>query len=219
MSLLGLLSLLGLAIAIQPVPILSYIVVLNSEARIRAGWAFLVGWTGSLLVVIAVAVITVLATGGSTRARTSTPGIATCVAQLLLGLLLIGIGIRRLLKGSPPPGGPPKLLQRLSALTLPVAALIGALVQPWTLLVAGDLAVLKADIHQWAAVIAIGSFCLLASAGMLGMQVFAVRSPERADDRLAALRGWIESHQSAAITWLAIVIGGWLTIQGATGLF
>lgn len=210
MSLLVLLVLLGLAIAIQPVPIVSYIVVLNSQARIRAGWAFLVGWTGSLLAVMAVAAFIVLATGGATRSNTSTPGRATSVVLLLLGLLLIVVGLRRLLRGTPPPSGPPKILERLNVLTLPIAALIGALVQPWTLLFAGDLAVLKADLRHWTTLVAIAFFCLLASAGMLGMQCFAVRAPERADDRLSALRGWIESHQSMAITGLAI--------QGGTGL-
>jgi hypothetical protein len=219
MSLFALLVLLGIFIAIQPMPIISFIVVLNSAARTRAGWAFLAGWTGSLIAVVAVAaIIVVVAAGGAGFSGGSTPGKAICAAQLLLGLFLIVVGVRRLRYGAPPPSGPPKFLARLTALSLPVAALIGALVQPWTLLIIGDLIVLSADLHQAAELVAIGLFCLIASAGMLGMQTFAVAAPERAAARLGALQGWIETHQSVAATWLAIVIGGWLAIHGIAGL-
>src|SRR5262249_46302605 len=155
----------------------------SSQSRTRAGWAFLAGWIGSLLCVIAVAVIIVVASGGSGFARTSAPGRATYIAQLLLGLFLLIVGVRRLRGGVPPPSGPPKLLQRLEALSLPVAALIGALIQPWTLLIAGDLAILTADLHQRAMVVAIGLFCLLGTLGILGMEVYAIKAPQRAEER------------------------------------
>ena len=219
MSLIGTLLLLGLFIALQPLPAISFIAVLSSQSRTRAGWAFLAGWIGSLICVVAVAVIVVATTGGSGFNRTSAPGRATYVTQLLLGLFLLILGLRRLRGGVPPPSGPPKMLQRLEALSLPVAALIGALIQPWTLLIAGDLAILTADLHQQTTVVAIGVFCLVGTAGILGMEVYAIAAPQRADVRLGALRGWLEYHQSATITWLAIVVGVWLAIRGSRGLF
>jgi hypothetical protein len=96
--------------------------------------------------------------------------------------------------------------------------LIGALIQPWTLLIAGDLAILSADLHEQATVVAIGMFCLVGTAGILGMEVYALVAPERAAARLGVLRGWLESHQSVILTWLALVVGVWLTIQGGMGL-
>jgi hypothetical protein len=96
--------------------------------------------------------------------------------------------------------------------------LIGVLVQPWTLLIAGDLAVLDADLHHVAAVFAIGLFCIIGSAVMIGLQVVAVAAPERADDRLGALRTWLETHQSMIVTVLAIIIGVLLAIKGGSEL-
>src|SRR4051794_32530918 len=94
------LLLLGVFIALQPLPAISFIAVLSSRSRTRAGWAFLAGWIGSLLCVVAVAVvIVVVATGGSSFARSSTPGRATYIAQVLLGLFLLVVGLRRLRGG------------------------------------------------------------------------------------------------------------------------
>jgi hypothetical protein len=213
------LLLLGCFIALQPLPAISFIAVLSSRSRTRAGWAFLAGWIASLLCVVAVAVIIVATTGGSGFTRTSTPGRATYIAQLLLGLFLIVLGLRRLRGGPPPPSGPPKLLQRLEALSLPVAALIGALIQPWTLLIAGDLAILTADLHQQTTLVALGLFCVVGTAGILGMEIYAIAAPERAEDRLGVLRSWLESHQSVILTWLALVVGAWLALGGIMGLF
>jgi hypothetical protein len=218
MSLIGLLVLLGLAIALQPIPAISFIVVLNSKTRARGGLAFLVGWVGSLIIVVAVAVIINAIGGGSGFPQSSTSGKATNIALLLIGLALIAVGLRRLRKGTPPPSGPPKWLQHLRSLSLPIAMLLGALVQPWTLLIAGDLAILTADLRQRATVVAIALFCLFASAGILGMETFALAAPERAEVRLSILRGWIESHQGAVITWLAIIIGALLAIRGGANL-
>ena len=67
--------------------------------------------------------------------------------------------------------------------------------------------------------LAIALFCLLGSIGIVGMQIFATITPERADARLATPRCWIESHQRIAATLLAITIGAWLAIKGGASLF
>src|SRR5689334_3740511 len=95
------LLLLGVFIALQPLPAISFIAVLSSKSRTRAGWAFLAGWVASLICVVAVAVIVVGASGGSGFTRTSAPGRATYIVQLLLGLWLFVVGMRRLRGGVP----------------------------------------------------------------------------------------------------------------------
>ena len=44
MSEFGKLILIGIVIALEPLPIVTFILVLSSRARTRAGWAFLAGW-------------------------------------------------------------------------------------------------------------------------------------------------------------------------------
>jgi threonine/homoserine/homoserine lactone efflux protein len=216
MSELGQLILIGIIIALEPLPNISFILVLSSRARTRAGWAFLAGWTGSF---VAVVTITMIFTGDASDTRASVPSTVLCVVQLLLGLLLIVVGLRRLREGATSSAEPHALLRRLNALTLPGAAAIGALIQPWPLIAAGTVTVLHADLSQQEAALAIVAFGLLASAAILGMQIFAIAAPERADDRLGALRRWLESHQRVAVTGLALVLGGWLVIEGSAGLF
>src|SRR4051812_46144364 len=99
MSEVGQLVLIGITIALEPLPVLSFILVLSSRARTRAGWAFLTGWTGALIVVVAIAVI---ASGGTGVIRTSAPGRLTSFVQLLLGLFLFLFGLRRMVHGAPP---------------------------------------------------------------------------------------------------------------------
>lgn len=215
MSELRQLILIGIIIALEPLPNISFILVLSSRARTRAGWAFLAGWAGSLLAVVT---ITMIFTGEANDRRASVPSTAMCVVQLLLGALLIVVGLRRMREGATPSEEPQKLLERLNALTLPGAAAVGALIQPWPLIAAGTVTVLHADLSQQESALMIVAFGLLASAAILGMQIFAVAAPERADERLGALRRWLESHQRVAVTWLALVIGGWLVIEGSVGL-
>ncbi len=56
------LLLIGLAIALDPLPLTSFGVVLPSKRGVRKGAAFLFGWLVSLAIVVAV---TVLATGNN----------------------------------------------------------------------------------------------------------------------------------------------------------
>ncbi len=56
------LLLIGLAIALDPLPLTSFVVVLPSKRGVRKGAAFLFGWLVSLAIVVAV---TVLATGNN----------------------------------------------------------------------------------------------------------------------------------------------------------
>jgi hypothetical protein len=146
------------------------------------------------------------------------PSRAYAIAQLLLGILLLVVGLRRHQQGPRPRQESSELLQHLDSLTLPSAAGIGVLIQPWPLVAAGAVLVLQADLSHQRAVAAMITFCLLASAGILGMQFFSVAAPEQANKRLGALRRWIESHRDAAITWLAIGFGGWFALQGMTWL-
>jgi threonine/homoserine/homoserine lactone efflux protein len=56
------LVLIGVAVALDPLPLMAFLVVLPSKRGVRKGAAFVFGWLASLVVVVAV---TVLATGNN----------------------------------------------------------------------------------------------------------------------------------------------------------
>lgn len=58
------LVLIGVAIALDPLPLMAFLVVLPSKRGVRKGAAFVFGWLASLGIVVSV---TVLATGNNPR--------------------------------------------------------------------------------------------------------------------------------------------------------
>ncbi len=64
------LVLIGAAVALDPLPLMAFLVVLPSRRGIRKGAAFVFGWLASLVSVVAV---TVLATGNNPPSRTRRP--------------------------------------------------------------------------------------------------------------------------------------------------
>jgi hypothetical protein len=65
---------IGLAIALNPLPLIVFIVVLPSNRGVRKGAAFLFGWLVSLAIVITV---TVLATGNNPPKPNTAPSLAS----------------------------------------------------------------------------------------------------------------------------------------------
>jgi hypothetical protein len=53
-------------------------------------------------------------------------------------------------------------------------------------------------------------FCLLASASLLAMQLYATFRPRTAQERLGRLRTWMNSHQDQAIVVICLLVGLWL---------
>ena len=64
------LVLIGVAIALDPLPLTAFLVVLPSKRGMRKGAAFVFGWLVSLAIVVT---ITVLATGNNPPSRTRYP--------------------------------------------------------------------------------------------------------------------------------------------------
>jgi hypothetical protein len=67
------LVLIGLAVALDPLPLTAFMVVLPSKRGARKGAAFVFGWLASLAVVVAV---TVLATGNNPPKPSTAPSLA-----------------------------------------------------------------------------------------------------------------------------------------------
>src|SRR5215472_5769325 len=176
--------LLGLGIALQPFRLSAFILILSTKDGTRKGLGFILGWLACLVLVIAV---TVLITHGRAVRFHTLPADVVQIAKLALGIALLVMAAVQARKP-----GPPRvltmLLTRLDTMSPWTAAMLAAIVQPWTLVAAGAVTVAQARLSGAGDYLALASFCLLATSIFVVLEVYSVRAPAAASTRLAALR-------------------------------
>jgi threonine/homoserine/homoserine lactone efflux protein len=95
------LVLIGLAVALDPLPLTAFLVVLPSSRGARKGAAFVFGWLVSLAIVVTV---TVLATGNNPPKPSTAPSLAALAVKIALGAVLVWIALRHIrARGRPKP--------------------------------------------------------------------------------------------------------------------
>ena len=203
------LTIIGLAIALEPIPLTAFIIILASERGSRKGAAFVSGWLVSLGIVVAV---TVLATGNSPPKSNTAPSLAALAFKIALGVVLLLIALRQYRRLGQPkkPKKPPKWQASVDNMSPLYAMALAPLTQPWGLIAAGAATVVQAKLSSWEDYLALVYFCVLASASYLFMEFFAVIRPDQTQDFLARLRTWIETHTDLLIIWVSLVVGLWL---------
>ena len=200
------LMIIGLAITLEPLTIVAFILILGAQQGIRKGLAFILGWTACLVAVIAVVV---LITGGKPPEPHTAPSTAALVAKALLGALLIWVGLRQRRRMGRP-RKQPGWMARLDHLSPWTAAGLGIFLQPWTLVAAGAATVVQAKLSTAGDWLALVFFCLLATSSFLVMELYAALAPVAAGERLENVHKWIDTHQDQAIVVGALVVGAWL---------
>jgi len=200
------LMIIGLAITLEPLTIVAFILILGAQQGIRKGLAFILGWTACLVAVIAVVV---LITGGNPPEPHTAPSTAALVVKALLGALLIWVGLRQRRRMGRP-RKQPGWMARLDHLSPWTAAGLGIFLQPWTLVAAGAATVVQAKLSTAGDWLALVFFCLLATSSFLVMELYAAFAPVAAGERLENVHKWIDTHQDQAIVVGALVVGAWL---------
>lgn len=200
------LILIGLAVTLEPIPVTGFILVLSSDRGTVKGAAFILGWFLSLVVVIAG---TILVTGGKPPKPATEPSTGVLAAKILFGVILIAIAFRQRSR-SGRPKKPPTWMTKLDHLSVWVAASLGVLLQPWVLVGAGAAAVSELHVSSIESYVLLVLFCLLCTASVLGLELFALFRPESAAATLEGLRRWIDNHRDQAVIVLALIIGLWL---------
>ncbi|HVD88600.1 MAG TPA: GAP family protein, partial [Jatrophihabitantaceae bacterium] len=101
------LVLIGVAIALDPLPLSAFLILLPSKRGVRKGAAFIFGWLVSLAIVVAV---TVLATGNNPPKQNTAPSLAALAVKIAIGVGLIAIAVRQRRRMGQPkkPKKPPK---------------------------------------------------------------------------------------------------------------
>ncbi len=203
------LIIIAVAIALDPLPLVPFILLLTSKRGVQKGAAFLVGWLVSLSAIV---VLTIVATGNTPPEHGSAPAWAALMAKLLIGVLLLIIGLRKWRTMSRPkrPKAPPKWQQGIDDMSLWFAAALAPITQPWGLIAAGVTTVLEVQVGSVSSVLALVMFVLVASSSYIALQVGAAVRPERAQRVATAMRAWIESHTDRAIAVGGTAIGAFL---------
>ena len=203
------LLLIGLAVALDPLPLTSFVVVLPSKRGVRKGAAFLFGWLVSLAVVVAV---TVLATGNNPPKPNTVPSLASLAVKIAIGTLLVWIAIRQRqrMRGPKQPKKPPKWQQHVDNMSPWFAMGLAPALQPWTLIAAGAATVLQAKLSSWESFLALIGFCILGSASYIAMEIYAGFWPDQSRAFLARFRTWMEAHTDRVIIIGCLLLGCWL---------
>src|SRR5215472_1789626 len=110
------LILIGLAIAFDPIPLTTFMVVLPSKRGVRKGAAFVFGWLVSLAIVVTA---TILATGNNPPKSNTAPSIASLAVKIALGVFLVWTGVRRERRRGQPkePKKTPKWQQQVDSMS------------------------------------------------------------------------------------------------------
>jgi len=203
------LLLLGVAIALDPLPLTSFVVVLSSKRGVRKGAAFLFGWLVSLAIVVAV---TVLATGNNPPKPNTVPSLASLAVKIAIGTVLVGLAIRqrRRMRAPKKPKKPPKWQEHVDNMSPWFALGLAPALQPWTLIAAGAATVVEAKLSSGESLLALFGFCVLGSASYVAMEVYGAFRPDESQAFLTRFRTWMETRTDRAIVIGCLVLGFWL---------
>ncbi len=214
LDLLSHLMIIGLATALEPVQVLTFIAVLSSTHGIRSGWAFLAGWLMSLLTVAFLTWVAAARISQYASDMTQRRGVrkATLIVEVVVGLCLLLYALYRV-RRHPGPVHPSRIGAPETTLTTTHAAVVGLLIPPWPLIIAGAVDVLRSDVGVTQSVVAMAVFVAASTSTIAAMQLWAVRSPKSSMDHLARVRAWMEPHSEHLVTIIAVLVGIWLLVH------
>jgi threonine/homoserine/homoserine lactone efflux protein len=200
---------IGIAVALDPLPLTAFLVVLPSRRGVRKGAAYVFGWLVSLAAVVT---ITVLATGNNPPKPSTAPSLAVLAVKIALGAVLVWIAVRHIrARGRPkPPKKPPKWQEHVDNMSPWFALGLAPALQPWVLIGAGAATVVEAKLSSWESFLALFLYCVLASSSYLAMEIYAIVRPAQSQALLRRTRTWIDSHTDQAIIAGSLIIGFWL---------
>ncbi len=208
------LIIIAIAIALDPLPLVAFILLLTAKRGVRKGAAFLFGWFLSLAVIVAG---TIALSGVQPPAHGSAPAWVSIALKLAAGLVLLYIGLRKrkAMAGPPKPKKPPKWQSGIDDMSWWFAMALAPITQPWGLIAAGVAAVIGLGAASAGTVALLVVFVVLASSSYLVLEMGAAFRPEKAERVATGIRDWIEAHTDQAIVLGSIAIGLFLVVSGA----
>ena len=210
------LFLIGLVVTLEPIPLTAMILLLATDGGLLKGLGYVLGWMVTLVGIVAV---TVLVTGGKPLIPNSNPSTGALAVKLTVGVVLVVIAYRRWgTWGNSEPKGQPKWMRGIDRVNPLTAAGLGFLLQPWVLVTAGVADITQAKLSSAWEYLAVFAFCVLCSASLLTMEVYAALRPAEVKIKLQALLDWITSHRDQVIVILSLALGLYLMAKSLYGL-
>lgn len=204
---------LGLAMALQPLPVLAVVLLLSAERGLPKAWAFLFG---ELLVVFLIAAATVAVHAGTTRESASGP--ASWVT-LAVGVALLGasaIWARRLRRGVERPQ--PSWMAKLDRMEPWPAFLLGLFIPTYAIAIAAGAHIVGVHPGRAEAVAAVVVFVLIGTSTVCTPVLLAQFLPERSGPVRARMRDWLERRWASVGCALLLVVGAALLAKGLVAL-
>jgi hypothetical protein len=203
------LVLIGLAVALDPLPLTAFLIILPSQRGAVKGAAFVFGWLVSLAAVVT---ITVAATVNNPPKPATVPSLAALAIKIALGVVLVMIALRHIrARNKPkPPRKPPKWQEHVDNMSPWFAMLLAPTLQPWVLIGAGAATVVEAKLSSWESFLALFLYCVLASASYLFLEIYTAFRPARSQALMGGVRTWVDTHSDQVIIVGSLLIGFWL---------
>lgn len=208
------LVLIGLAMALYPVALTVFILILASRHGPRKGAGFIVGWLTALAVV---AGVTILATGNQPPSTGTAPSIGTLVVKIILGIVLLAVAERqrRRMGQAKRPREEPRWQARIDQMSALFAIGLGAFFQPSVFVISAAAIITGAKLSSEADYFTLVLFGLLSVSTYLAMDIYSVVRPERSDEVLTSLKAWIDRHTDLIVVIVSAAVGIWLIGKSA----
>jgi Sap, sulfolipid-1-addressing protein len=204
---------LGIAMALQPLPVLAVVLLLSTEGGLGKGWAFLFG---ELLVMVAIAAATIAVHGQTTRHSASR--VASWVT-LVAGIVLFALGAvlaRRLRHGLDPRR--PAWMDKLDRMQPWPAFLLGMFLPTYVIAVVAGAHIVGTHPGTAAAFAGVLVFLLVGTSTVYTPVLLTQFVPERSGPVRARLRVWLERYWRAVGAALLLVVGALLVAKGLVAL-
>jgi hypothetical protein len=209
--------LLGLACAANPWGIMIAILLLDARRGHGVVWTYVLAWSGSISVVIAalLAGLGAVFASGSDSANTAVSWIL-----LVLGVVLLGFGVRRLLspQGEAAPAETPRWLRAIENISYPAAFVLGIYSATYPMVIAAAGEILRADTTTGETAALAALFVVLGSSSVVAVAALGTFAPRRSAAFLDRMRAWVTAHNRAVITAILLVLGVFLAARGLDGL-
>jgi Sap, sulfolipid-1-addressing protein len=166
------LVLVALGIALHPFRLSAFILILSGKDGTKKGLGFILGWLTSLVLVIAVVVL--ITDGRPVRLRT-VPSTVVLIIKLALGIALIVFAAVQWRQRNRARRAP-AWLARLDTMSPWAAAVIAAIVRPWTLVAAAAVTATQARLSSVGDYLASAAFCDLPCSWLTRAESVAVDS-------------------------------------------
>lgn len=220
-STLSSLLVLALTAAVSPFSLIAFSLVLATDRSTKNGFAFILGWITTVTLIGAV----MIAIGASAKTTSSsTSGKWTLALELALGVVLLIAWIRRRVIGPTKLVKPDKVKpepawqRRIATMGYPGAFVLGGLVQTWPVMIAAGAEIGRLETGHAEELAWMFAFALATTAGIVVLEILAIRSPGSAADRLDRIRNYVENHRDSVINWAFLLGGLWLFFRGLIGL-